>query len=571
MAMTPPPFARMVIPGVPRLNPKIDRLMNEMPKPKTPEESIRLPVRSPADVVDGLGLERSVRQAIEQLVEQQIQTAHNELVLRRNLMDDMMYSEIPRNLRSVVLRRAVELLHVRLDKAMVPEVWTPDQIQKSARGGRYFKRVTKEGRHRYYYDAKRYQRREGEHVAGDHAAGEYIKSKVLKQAERGGPEGCAIEELGDLVKRHGADAVHRAIKGMEGQICYKGRRLFLKSSLPKFIAVPNGTGSLEKAEGYPIGTIRQWRGGRYQKKAPGKWIPVGHEAGKRVTTRSISTMKEPIPLPRTTPGERWKSGVPPGMTPAAPHGDPKAELAGQRGGTEAMHWDKKRNAYTRERIKLHDTIVKAFLKDSKPVSPDETPVAIVMMGGTASGKSTIRKKAYGIGNAAIMDADEIKTKLPEYRKAVRLRYDGAATMSHEESSMLAKRVKNEAVATRRNVVIDGTGANAEKYLDEIRKLKAAGYHVALVMPDVDVEDALARANVRAEKTGWRVMPEFVRDAYAKIPGNFFKIAAEVDEAKLYNNRVDGGKLVWEKNRDGHEIHHDPEFVKKFTNSSKGST
>lgn len=253
----------------------------------------------------------------------------------------------------------------------------------------------------------------------------------------------------------------------------------------------------------------------------------------------------------------WKAEPPPGMI----SGDFVGSPPGGRGGTEQMHWDPKTNDYTPERRAFHDQVIGSYFEGKVPAKGQK--VAIVMMGGTASGKSTmLRTAGRGGPDFVHVDPDDIKGKLPEYREAVKQKYKGAASMAHEESSTLGKRVLKEAIDGGYNVVLDGTGANGEKYAKQVQGLKDKGYFVHLMMPDQDMATAVRDAGGRAERTGRYVPNEFIAKAYDAIPGNFHKIAKLADSAQLFDRRRNG-KMVWEKTPDGAVQDHDPEFVSKY--------
>lgn len=214
-----------------------------------------------------------------------------------------------------------------------------------------------------------------------------------------------------------------------------------------------------------------------------------------------------------------------------------------------------------ERAQLHAQIKSSFLDHVEPVPPDQKPMAVLMMGGPASGKSSI---SGGIPEDHFVrcDADAIKDMLPEFQEGVANSARNAARIVHEESSKLVKEVRDAAIKDRKNLLMDGTGKDADKYLDLIARLKSEGYHVHLMMPDLDVGTALSRATERAEKKGRWVPHEFIHDAYDTIPHNFTRIAGAVDDWQLFDTRRKPPVKVWSK-EGGVETVHDPEFVQSF--------
>jgi predicted ABC-type ATPase len=271
---------------------------------------------------------------------------------------------------------------------------------------------------------------------------------------------------------------------------------------------------------------------------------------------TFQRMKDPLPEQ-----VEWTEEAPAGLMPTSP--EYYKEPPGNRGGTEQMNWDTKANDYTPERRKFHDALIESHFAGKELPKPNEQKMAIVMAGGTGSGKSTMLK-ATGMGgpNYVHVDADAIKSMLPEYREAIRKKYRGAAGMAHEESSTLSKRLLSETIDRGNHVVMDGTGKNAAKYERMINRLKDAGYKVHVMMPDQDAEVAKRGALARAETAGRYVPMGFINEAYKEIPKNFHRFAKLADSAQLFDQRRKG-KLVWEKTPEGKVTDHDPEFTSKY--------
>jgi hypothetical protein len=83
-----------------------------------------------------------------------------------------------------------------------------------------------------------------------------------------------------------------------------------------------------------------------------------------------------------------------------------------------------------------------------------------------------------------------------------------------------------------------------------------------MMPDLDVDTAVARAQERGEQTGRWVPENVIRQNYAVIPGNFLQLAGRADAAMLYDNRGEFPRLVWSQSGGG-ETEADPEFMDSF--------
>lgn len=168
----------------------------------------------------------------------------------------------------------------------------------------------------------------------------------------------------------------------------------------------------------------------------------------------------------------------------------------------------------------------------------EKPVAILTMGGPASGKGVVLKKLekHGLDTKTFVhvDPDEVKGQLPEYKAQVpkgtfsktpdgKEKFEGAgktfvgaAAQVHEESSFVAKQIRDKAIANGHNVVIDGTGGNPKKFIAMMEDLKKKGYDVQVHHPHLDADEGVRRALDRATKSGRHVPEPFIRHTYAEI-------------------------------------------------------
>ena len=151
--------------------------------------------------------------------------------------------------------------------------------------------------------------------------------------------------------------------------------------------------------------------------------------------------------------------------------------------------------------------------------------AVFMMGGPASGKSTIRRRYFD--DLMVLDCDSIKETHPDYdpKNPQALHAWSAAELKARVDALL-----NNGPASI-SFVYDGTGSTAERYVNYIQRAKAAGYHVILVYVKVDIEVAIAR-NANRE----RVVPEHVvRDKHSLIATSFEIVSPHADRVMEVNN------------------------------------
>jgi len=149
----------------------------------------------------------------------------------------------------------------------------------------------------------------------------------------------------------------------------------------------------------------------------------------------------------------------------------------------------------------------------------KSPKAIFMMGGPASGKSTVREQLFS-GLTAI-DCDAIKATHPDYDPK-------NPQLVHEWSSQEATRAFYAALGTGVDVVFDGTGNTAEKYVTFIQTARSAGYTTEVVYVTCDLQTAIAR-NAARERT---VDENIVRSRHATIATSFEIVSRYADAVRV---------------------------------------
>jgi hypothetical protein len=189
--------------------------------------------------------------------------------------------------------------------------------------------------------------------------------------------------------------------------------------------------------------------------------------------------------------------------------------------------------WTPERAALHKRIYDRMLASPTRAAVAEQEIAF-MAGGPASGKSWIKLGPEMAGHlpddAVRVDADEMKSVLPEYGILTEAKRPDNASRVHEESSVLAKRLYKAAVLDGQHVVFDGIGGSDSfpRTVSAAVRRGRRGPHptkVSVTYVTADLEAALERALKRAEEEGRVVDEQVIRDGHRKSSAQFEAVVA----------------------------------------------
>lgn len=163
--------------------------------------------------------------------------------------------------------------------------------------------------------------------------------------------------------------------------------------------------------------------------------------------------------------------------------------------------------YTEERRQLHDSILSKLLpleKIKAATPPDgEQPTFIILGGRGGSGKSWFAGNVYDPNKFIVLDADHIKSMLPEYE-------GWNAHQVHEESGEIFDRAAEFARSYGLNIVLDKTMKTAKSAIADVRAFKEAGYRTEAHYMHLPRQEAAKRAVARfLGKTKRFVPPEVV--------------------------------------------------------------
>ena len=131
--------------------------------------------------------------------------------------------------------------------------------------------------------------------------------------------------------------------------------------------------------------------------------------------------------------------------------------------------------------------------DDSSLAGRDGPSIVILYGGVASGKTTIREQRYSTGYV-LVDAAEIFLGLS---RGEFLPFPGVL---EEPMSIIGSLVANRAVLERRNIVTELIGAEIEPVKALIDAMRAVGYRVEALGITCDIEVAAKRNESRGEES-----------------------------------------------------------------------
>jgi predicted kinase len=228
--------------------------------------------------------------------------------------------------------------------------------------------------------------------------------------------------------------------------------------------------------------------------------------------------------------------------------------------TSDRFYNPDKDEWTPERDANHEAIAEAAVK-GKTAPTDRPPEAVITMGGTASGKTTLTRQILGADkNRVNVDSDTNKLSIPEYDGLKDSDPENAAARVHEESKAISRRTIQKAVQKGLDFIYDtSTGGGGEKLF---KKLKDLGYNVRVVYADVPVEEALKRSEERAKNSEDpsnrdRIIPEdVVRQKHQEAAKAFTTLrnSPHVDEVQAFDTTTRNPEKFYSRQGQKETVH-----------------
>jgi predicted kinase len=187
--------------------------------------------------------------------------------------------------------------------------------------------------------------------------------------------------------------------------------------------------------------------------------------------------------------------------------------------------------YSRERQELQDKILQFLLEmnnrnkaDSRPCPTSSRPWVIFTAGVMGAGKSFTVHRLYQQGlfplrSFVIVDPDEIRRLLPEFRVYLDESPLQAGTFTRKEAGMMAEILSMAALERGQNVLKDGSLRDAqwyENYFSELR-LSFPGVRLGIIHVTAPIEIIHERVKERAKQTGRSIPRDVLERAVVEVP------------------------------------------------------
>jgi len=238
----------------------------------------------------------------------------------------------------------------------------------------------------------------------------------------------------------------------------------------------------------------------------------------------------------------------------------------------------KTGAFAKRRATYHESIVRSFLH-GKTVPVGRKPTIWILGGGTASGKTTLKRVILsGNPNVVNVDPDEVKLSIPEYKKLKETDPMNATKRVHDESSLVTKTLLAEAGGKGLDIVYDSTTSGAVgKNIASV--FRDRGYDVRVMFVDIPLAQAQERADLRARVStdpvnyGRFVPSDIIAESHIGAAANFMdlKDVPGLTSKHFYDNQGKEPRLVYERSDNGEEKVHDEARWKQYQRKAQGDT
>lgn len=159
------------------------------------------------------------------------------------------------------------------------------------------------------------------------------------------------------------------------------------------------------------------------------------------------------------------------------------------------------------------------------LKPSENPLVVILGGQPGSGKSVLTEyiQIESRNNFFVIDGDYIRTFHPHWIYLLKNLEDSAPNLTQNDSNKWVEKLRNDAIKSRTNIIIEGTMRNSEVPLNTARLFKNSGYrveaHILAVPKSISILGIYERYEIQKSTQGYgRFSPIPIHDqAYNGIP------------------------------------------------------
>ncbi len=223
-----------------------------------------------------------------------------------------------------------------------------------------------------------------------------------------------------------------------------------------------------------------------------------------------------------------------------------ADAYNARTPTTAERYKTSAGVYTDERSALHKKILEETFagKDTAKAQQGERPRVIMLGGRGGAGKSQFEGMVYTQDEYLLLNSDEFKKLLPEYKG-----YN--ANEVHRESGDLLAMAEKLAVAHRYHVVIDATMSGRKSTQAKIEMFQKAGYQIDMYFMHLPCKISTMRGIKRfVSKPNGRYVPFVVLTDMTACEQNFYDLLPYATNWAFFTNL--GGYKTGPKFIDGNK-------------------
>lgn len=164
-------------------------------------------------------------------------------------------------------------------------------------------------------------------------------------------------------------------------------------------------------------------------------------------------------------------------------------------------------------------------------------LAVFMIGGPASGKSTVKSLYLKSINRnedefAIIDPDFVLVNLPAFKH---LEASVAADACYSTAAQINDYNLEYALENNFNIIFDGTGRNFEWTSGLMQRMREKQYTIHVCIVTLDVTTAIQRSDERARRTGRTVPTDVIKSIHTAVNANIKRYMQLPYSITVYDN------------------------------------